>query len=255
MARKHKKGIDYFSHDVDLVHDKKIKLIIAKHGLIGYAIYLRLLEEIYRQEGYYIKADEDFNLLFINDNNLDQNVYINCLNDYINRELFNINLFNEYNILTSKRIQMNYLEATERRKTVDLIGEYLIVNIYRENVNILTLNVNINPKNVNISTQSKKKVNKKETKHKYGEYKKVYLTETQYNDLSSEWGKDELERMISVLDEGIELKGYKYKNHKLALINWRKREPIETKKKIICKDCGLVLESEECPVCREAVNV
>ena len=51
MARTSKKGIDYFSHDVDMMQDRRIKLIKAKHGLVGYAIYLRLFEELKAEKG------------------------------------------------------------------------------------------------------------------------------------------------------------------------------------------------------------
>ena len=71
MARKGKVGIDYFSHDVDMLQDKKIKIIKAKHGLVGYAVYLRLLEELYRENGYYLQIVEDFNILFSDENRLD----------------------------------------------------------------------------------------------------------------------------------------------------------------------------------------
>jgi len=33
------------------------------------------------------------------------------------------------------------------------------------------------------------------------------------------------ERRIEALSEGIELKGYKYKNHYLAILKWAEREP------------------------------
>ena len=153
MARQCKVGIDYFSHDVDMLNDKKVKLIKAKHGLLGYAVYLRLLEELYRDKGYYLQIDEDFNILFADENNLDYNVYILMLNDCIKNELFNARMYETYSILTSKRIQSNYVEATQRRKEVEFSSEYLIIDlegVYKDevNVNILTLNDDI-------STQSK----------------------------------------------------------------------------------------------------
>lgn len=151
MARKTKDSIDYFSHDVDMLQDKKIKLLKAKFGLIGYAVFLRLLEELYRSTGYYLFVDEEFNILFCDDNNLDYNVYIEILNDCIERGLFNILKYNDYDILTSRRIQNNYIEATFRRKNVSFVKEYLLVdpkliyNIQKTNVDILALNVDINP--------------------------------------------------------------------------------------------------------------
>ena len=62
------------------------------------------------------------------------------------------------------------------------------------------------------------------TKHKHGEYKHVLLTDTEYNRLLDEWGESETERMIKMLDEGIEMKGYKYKSHNLVMRKWRERD-------------------------------
>lgn len=165
MARQIKAGLDYFSHDVDIMQDKKVRLIKAKHGLIGYAIYLRLLEELYRDNGYYLKIDEDFNILFCGDNNIEFDVYINILNDCINKNLFYEKMYKKHNILTSERIQRNYVSGTERRKEVNFVKEYLLINpleTYSDkvNVNINKLNVDINSLNVDIGTQRKVKESK-----------------------------------------------------------------------------------------------
>lgn len=179
MARKGKVGIDYFSHDVDMLQDKKIKIIKAKHGLIGYAVYLRLLEEIYRETGYYLHVDEDFNILFSDDNNIQLDVHILILNDCIEKGLFNKRLYEEYSILTSDRIQMNYYSATERRKEVEFYKQYLLINaseLYntdRVNVNILDINADIlevNASTMNtqcehdVSESTQSKVNRKKSK-------------------------------------------------------------------------------------------
>lgn len=71
MGRQIKKGIDYFSHDVNMKEDLKIKLLRAKFGLTGYAVYNLLLEDIYK-DSYYLKIDEDYILLFSADNNIDE---------------------------------------------------------------------------------------------------------------------------------------------------------------------------------------
>ena len=59
---------------------------------------------------------------------------------------------------------------------------------------------------------------KKETKHKYGEYQHVLLTDKQYENLIAEY-PNYLE-LIKYLDEYIEMKGYKAKNHYLAIKKW-----------------------------------
>ena len=157
--RETKIGLDYFSHDVDLFQDPKVKLLKAKHGFISYGVYLRLLENIYSEHGYYLQLNEDVNILFCDDNNLDYNVYISILNECIRLNLFNGDLFKKYSILTSKRIQLNYIAGTQRRKEIAFYKELLLVNLDEKynvnicNVNILTLNANILTLNANIVPQ------------------------------------------------------------------------------------------------------
>ena len=63
----------------------------------------------------------------------------------------------------------------------------------------------------------------KKVKHKYGEYKNVLLTDEQYESLKEKFPFN-YEEKIKNLDEGIELKGYKYKNHYLAILKWSKKD-------------------------------
>ncbi len=167
MARTPKTGLDYFSHDVNMASDRKIKLLKAKNGLVGYAVYIRLLEEAYRESGYYLECSDEFDLLFASDNNLDIDVYINVVNDCINYKLFDRDLYDEYKILTSKRMQKNFFDATTRRQKVEVYKEYLLVDfdkcdINSKNVYINSLNVDINSNNESTGTQRKVKESKEE---------------------------------------------------------------------------------------------
>lgn len=61
---------------------------------------------------------------------------------------------------------------------------------------------------------------KKQSKHKYGEYSNVLLTDSERDKLFSEYGEDATMQAIKLLDESIEMKGYKYKSHYLAMRKW-----------------------------------
>jgi len=61
-------------------------------------------------------------------------------------------------------------------------------------------------------------------KRQFGEYKHIRLTDSQHSKLVTDWGEAETARMIRILDEGIQLKGYKYKDFNLALRQWKRRE-------------------------------
>ena len=174
MARKNKIGLDYFSHDVEMFSDIKIKFIKAKHGLIGYAVFLRLLENIYKENGYYIQIDDKFNILFADDNKLDINVYINVLNDCINENLFNKEIYEKHGILTSKRIQLNFLAGAERRKNIEFDKRFLMLSSeFLVNDNIKIIDVNINSENEDISTQKEIESKEKEKEKENIPYKEI----------------------------------------------------------------------------------
>ena len=62
-------------------------------------------------------------------------------------------------------------------------------------------------------------------KKKYGEYKHVLLTDAEYERLRTEWGQTKLDAQIKNLDEGIQMKGYKYKDHNLTIRKWAEKDP------------------------------
>jgi len=84
--------------------------------------------------------------------------------------------------------------------------------IYDRNAN-MNMNMNIN-ENMNMNKNKIKK-------HKFGENQKVLLTDEEYLKLKNEFGV-KLDFWIKTLDEGIALKGYKYKSHYLAIKKWSK---------------------------------
>lgn len=60
----------------------------------------------------------------------------------------------------------------------------------------------------------------KATKHTYGEYGHVKLTDKERDTLFDNYGEAETLEAITFLDEYIEMKGTKYKSHYLALRKW-----------------------------------
>ena len=61
---------------------------------------------------------------------------------------------------------------------------------------------------------------KKTTKHKYGEYKHVLLTDDEYGKLEKQYGSSSLQSIITYLDEYLEMKGTKYKSHYMVIKKW-----------------------------------
>ncbi len=167
MANVLKSGLDYFSFDVDFFEDEKIEFISAKFGIKGEIIAVKLLCRIYRN-GYYIKWGKDESLLFakrVGDGVTDALVS-SVVSELIRRGFFDKTIFDRFQILTSRGIQKRYIEATKRRKDVDMKEDYYLLG--DQNVNINRIDVNINRENVNINSQRKEKESKeKESKGNY----------------------------------------------------------------------------------------
>ena len=66
----------------------------------------------------------------------------------------------------------------------------------------------------------KEKEEGKEVKNIYGEYKHVRLTKKELDRLNNDFGETETLKAIQFLDEYIQMKGYKAKDHNLALRKW-----------------------------------
>jgi len=158
MARPNKTGLDYFP--LDVVLDEKIELIEAKHGLLGFGLIVKLFQNIYKN-GYYIDVSEDRLLLLKNKLNVDYDLIVKVIGDGCKWSIFDQGVFKKYQVLTSRGIQKRFIEATKRRKEVDFIREYLVINNvsswYKDevSVNINKLNGNINDEIVDHGTYSK----------------------------------------------------------------------------------------------------
>lgn len=157
MARPTKQGIDYFPLDVYL--DDKFRFIEIKFGTKGFGVIIKLFQKIYAN-GFWYKWTGDEKLLFTGEL---FNVNINEVNDIINeaieRNIFDKEMYKKYEILTSKGIQRRYFEATKRRKEIEVIKEYVLI----DNINGINANINF----INVCNNQQSKVNKsKENKSK-----------------------------------------------------------------------------------------
>ena len=198
-----KRGIDYFSFDVDFFEDEKIQFISARFGIKGEIFTIRLLTRIYRV-GYYIHWDDDAAFLFskvAGRGEIAPDLANSIVHELVKRGFFNKSLFNSFRILTSRGIQERYLKACERRKFVEVDQKYLLVdpqnfkNIHVltssthskdkciHDVNILNGNVHISKKNDNVFPQSKVKESKVKESKGEGIDKQISIPETSSADM------------------------------------------------------------------------
>ncbi|ATA76719.1 conserved hypothetical protein [Capnocytophaga canimorsus] len=150
MARPNKQGLDYFPLDVGVFEDEKMLAISGEFAVKGEIIVLRLLCEIYRN-GYFVEFSELLKNKLARLGGLSGGLIEEVVKQLVKYGFFDGSLFSEYNILTSKNIQKTYLEATKRRKEID-ISQFWLLNGVNANINNTSsgVNVNINLNSLNI---------------------------------------------------------------------------------------------------------
>ena len=157
-GRQNKVGLDYFELDCHM--DDKVRLIQAEYGLKGFAVFVKLLQRIYGENGYYCEWTQDSELLFMSENGLDSGclqLLREIVSACIRRNIFSERLLKEYGILTSSGVQKQYLKATVKREVVDLKKEYLLISVPENRKNVVINSISSYGNSINgvINTQSR----------------------------------------------------------------------------------------------------
>ena len=132
MSRTQSQGLEYFPLEVDFFSDKKVRILKARYGADGLAIYLYILCMIYR-EGYYTRVDEDFIDVISDDLNISSETVQQVMTFLLKRSMFNEQVFKSDAILTSDGIQERWQKAIKTRalKTPMKVESYWLLS--REN--------------------------------------------------------------------------------------------------------------------------
>lgn len=217
-------GIKTFPFPVKV--DDKVRMVEAEFGIVGFAVVWKLHQAIY-QHGYYLKWDIDTQLLFIDDYRLSKvgrsavsEIVACCLR----RGVFESSMFENYQILTSERIQETFLTAKERSKKVIVNKDYALPVVYTfiENANKKGKNVNIFFKNADIfpiKERKGKEIKEDDAVVCYGLHNNVHLTETEYSRLLSELGESALKDYINRLDSWLTKKTING-SHANVILKW-----------------------------------
>jgi|GEM_PF-1362566 len=195
MARPGKQGLEYFPLDVYL--DDKYKFIQIKFGLEGFGILIKLLQKIY-SNSYWCKFSDDELLIFSDENRIDPNKVMDIITEALNRDIYNKDLFEKYKILTSKGIQRRYKEIVKRRKEIELIAEYLLI----DDINGVIVDIN-NSKCIHdddiLQTECKQDDDNNEQKKEKGK-RKERETESEIFSLRSKYSSLQLQVIDSFIN-------------------------------------------------------
>ena len=153
MARPVKEGLDYYPLNADFMSDIKVRRLIRSFGSKSIGVVIALLGMIYGDKGYYILLNDDVAFIISEQTLEDEDLVNQIINKLIEIEFFDKNLYEKHRILTSKGIQKRFISATERRKDVNLITKYNLVNV-DNNSSSDVVNVYNNPVNVDNNSSS-----------------------------------------------------------------------------------------------------
>lgn len=208
MARPQKSGLDYFALDVKM--DDAVNIIEAEHGLVGFAIIIKLFQRIYN-EGYYYKWTEKEQILFSSRVSIDRNLVTTIVEDCIKWGIFNQELYENHTILTSRRIQNHYLTATYKRVNVEMVKEYLLIDVSdRKNINVIRVSDDRNPSTTKDTDDKSTQSKVKESKEKKSKEKED--TSLQIKNLRSRYSEEQ----SKVIDEYFDILRWTRKNGRIA---------------------------------------
>lgn len=188
MARPTAKGVEYFPLNVNFISDLKVRKLLLSCGAQSIAVLIYLLSTIYKDEGYFVEIHEDEIDLIALDVNVTPEFVVEVINKACEVRLFDVNLYENFNILTSKGIQERYLKITERRKNSVVITQFNLVNVYNNSINVNNNSINVNNNSINVYDNEQSKVKKRKVQKSTEKslsndsVKNVYLTQTEERD-------------------------------------------------------------------------
>lgn len=164
MARPTEKSLYSFPHDTDARGDRKHKLFIRYTGLPGYGFYWAILEDIYN-EHYYIEWTNEDREAFIAEFHspfyeIDEEGVDYLIQQALKFGLLDKELYEKFNILTSRSIQARWLKQSSRRVLAKMRKDFVLINLpefYEKELKTANLSIKIMDEDG-------------ETEHIYGDY-------------------------------------------------------------------------------------
>lgn len=126
MGRLAKKGLEYFPMDIDMFQDIRIRKLIKYQGGAAVSVYTLLLCLIYK-DGYYMRWDNELPFILSEVTGLEEKHISEVIKCCLSIGLFDKNLYEKENILTSRSIQQRYCSIKRLNKRLARIDEYRLI--------------------------------------------------------------------------------------------------------------------------------
>ena len=137
MARPKKQGLDYFPLDVNA--DNKMEILESEYGILGFGFIIKLFQKIYAN-GYYLDWNQYSVILLKKEIGVSKEKINELIDFCIEINIFHKKLYEDFKILTSRGIQKRYFTICKRRKEIEIIEKYLLINPADYGINVNTNN-------------------------------------------------------------------------------------------------------------------
>lgn len=161
MSRIIKNGLDYFPIDTNILNDLKIRRMKRKYGAESFLLYVTLLCDIYANS-YWLEASDDYLFDLSEQMQISESRVLEMVLSMVKIGMFDSQLFEDKQILTSGPIQKQYFCI--KKRFIDNHG--LDTFPYLVNVDLMGNNAELKPIKYAESTQRKEKESKVKVKEK-----------------------------------------------------------------------------------------
>lgn len=156
MARNVKQGLSYFPLDVDIFEDIKIRKLQRACGNQSISVYIYILCNVYRNEGYYFGIGADETFLIAEKFGVSEGAITEIVKKAVSVGLFDCHKYEEYNILTSRAIQERFFRACKdcKKKVVRVTADFLLIDV-NSGINVIYSGINSDNSGKNDPKKSK----------------------------------------------------------------------------------------------------
>ena len=127
MARIAKSGLEYFPFDIDFFQDIRIRKLIKRQGGKAVTVYALLLCLIYKN-GYFMQWDDELPFIGSEMSGFEEAYVSEVIKTCLSLGLFDKNLYETEQVLTSKGIQVRYCNIQRLNKRMSRIDKYSLLN-------------------------------------------------------------------------------------------------------------------------------
>jgi hypothetical protein len=211
----------WFKHDSNAKDDPKCTLLIEQLGLEGFGIYWVLIEILREQPDY------KYPLKLIPALSRKYNTTAEKMGTVVKGyDLFSIDENNFFSDSLLERMN-DYDALKETRRNAALMRWESKSNAFALQKQCMT---NANRVDKNRVDKNNKEILKKE---KFGEFKNVFLSDEEYNQLIKRFGKTGTNDRIENLSGYLASKGDKYKSHYATILSWERNNNSKSNKSSI----------------------